>query len=202
MSTTSAYTIGVLDIQGSVEEHMAALKKIGARTVAVKLKTDLNHVDGLIIPGGESTAIGKLLKTYGLISEIKKRSLQPTRPLVIWGTCAGAILLSKKVIGKKPDVLELMDVNVARNAYGRQIDSFRVKVKIPVIGKAPFDAIFIRAPQIRKCSKSVRVLAKYGSRPIMAQQGNLLITTFHPELTSDGRVHKYFLSLVKQYAEK
>lgn len=198
--------IGVLDIQGSVAEHMEVLRKIGLKPRAVKTKRDLNKVSGLIIPGGESTTIGKLLKLYGLDEEIKKRAsqkaLRVTRyPLLsVWGTCAGAILLAKKVGGGMPDVLGLLEIEVERNAYGRQLDSFETEVDAPEIGL--IKAVFIRAPQIKKTSARVKILAEYEGSAIMVRQENLLATTFHTELTDDASVHKYFVSLVQNYAGK
>lgn len=185
--------IGVLDIQGSVEEHLTALKKIGITAVAVKNKKDLEKISGLIIPGGESTTIGKLMKRYGLDKEIQKRtSTRFYRPLVIWGTCAGAILLSNE--------LGLMDIAIERNAYGRQIDSFQTEISVPVLGQRKVPAVFIRAPRIKKTSPSIRVLAEYNGEPVMVRQGRLLATMFHPELTTDMRIHRYFVSMTKQYA--
>lgn len=199
--------IGVLDIQGSVEEHLIALKKCGVNPIAVKSAEDLSRVDGLIIPGGESTTIGKLLKRYGLDKEIKLRASAPYIPhstfhiLTIWGTCAGAILLAKKIIGKKPDgILGLMDVEIERNAYGRQLDSFETEISAPVLGAKKIPAVFIRAPRVKRAFKKAKVLAEYNGEPVMVEEENLLITTFHPELTDDIRIHKYFLELTKKYA--
>jgi 5'-phosphate synthase pdxT subunit len=200
----SKITIGVLDIQGSVEEHLEMLKKIGLVPVAVKNKDDLDKVDGLIMPGGESTVIGKLLKRYGLDEEIKKRAelKNGSRPLTIWGTCAGAIFMAKEVLNQKPQDLELMDISISRNAYRRQVDSFKTGLKIKILGEKPFPAIFIRAPQINKASLKAKTLAEYGGKPIMIQQNNLLVTTFHPELTTDSRVHEYFIKMTEFYASK
>lgn len=197
-------TIGVLDIQGSVEEHLSALKKIGAQTVSVKTRRALDGVDGLIIPGGESTTIGKLLKRYRLDVEIRNRASMTMRhapgaykPLTVWGTCAGAILLAKKVSQRKPDTIGIMDIAVKRNAYGRQLESFETELRI-FNTKVP--ALFIRAPQVEKTSREVEILAQYAGKPVMVRQGNLLATMFHPELTADSTVHRYFVSLVKNYA--
>lgn len=209
--------IGVLDIQGSVEEHIKMLKKLGVRHIAVKTKQDLDKADGLIIPGGESTTIGKLMKKCGLDKEIRKRASlhstlvrrssksvggfhTPHSPLTIWGTCAGAILLAKKVYNRQPNTLGLMDIEIERNAYGRQIDSFETDIKISAAGSKRFRAIFIRAPRIKKGSSNITVLAKYQRQPIMVRQDNLLATMFHPELTSDPAVHRYFIRLTKEYA--
>lgn len=188
--STSSVQIGVLDIQGSVAEHFAALKKIGVEPIAVKTKKDLCRVDGLIIPGGESTTIGRLMKKYGLDREIRNRAAHSS--LTIWGTCAGAILLA--------DLLSLMDVKIERNAYGRQIESFETTISVPKLGRRKISAIFIRAPRVKKASLKVKVLAEYGGEPVMIQQENLLATMFHPELTEDTRVHQYFVSMIKHYA--
>lgn len=194
--------IGVLDIQGSVEEHMAMLKKLGVKSMGVKTKEDLAKIDGLILPGGESTTIGKLLKKYGLAEEIKKRAkahfVRNTKgaPLAVWGTCAGAILLAKKVHSRPPEHLGLMDIEIERNAYGGQLDSFSTEIDVPALGTKKVPAIFIRAPKAKKTSPAVKVLAQYNHSSVMLQQGNLLATMFHPELTSDTRVHKYFISHV------
>lgn len=191
--STGSVQIGVLDIQGSVAEHLAALVKIGVKPVAVKTKKDLDRVDGLIIPGGESTTIGKLMKQCGLDKVIRKRIRNSrTRPLTIWGTCAGAILLA--------DLLSLMDIKIERNAYGRQIESFETTISAPELGKRKIAAIFIRAPRVKKASLKVKVLAEYGGEPVMVRQENLLATMFHPELTEDTRIHQYFISMTEHYA--
>lgn len=190
--------IGVLDIQGSVEEHLYALKKIGILTLSVKTKKALEKVDGLIIPGGESTTIGKLVKKYGFEKIIRKRVLEGS--LSIWGTCAGAILLAKKVYHRPMKGLSLMNIEIERNAYGRQIDSFETHLFLPFLGEKKIPAVFIRAPKIKKASPKVQILAQYAGSPVMLRQKNILATMFHPELTQDLRIHKYFLSLVKHYA--
>lgn len=192
--------IGVLDIQGSVEEHFEALKKLDKarpklriEPILVKKSSDLSGVRGLIIPGGESTTIGKLLKKTGLREEIIKRaqrlkgSKDTFAPLGVWGTCAGAILLSK-------DYLGLMDITVERNAYGRQLDSFETEIEFDG-EKIP--AIFIRAPKIVKIGRGVKVLAKNGGEIVAAVCGKLLVTTFHPELTESLKIHEYFAGLCR-----
>lgn len=192
--------VGVLDIQGSVKEHLAALKKCGTNPIAVKTAKDLARVDGLIIPGGESTTIGKLLKKYGLDKEIRRRALTPhpssLTPFTIWGTCAGAILLAKKITNNHSGSLALMNIEISRNAYGRQLDSFETFINIPKLKIKNFPAIFIRAPRIKKAFKKAKVLAEYNSEPVMVEEGNLLVTTFHPELTDNLRIHKYFLEKI------
>ena len=199
MSTLKSIRAGVLDIQGSVEEHLAALKKCGTNPVAVKNIEDLSRVDGLIIPGGESTTIGKLLKKYGLDKEIRRRTMSGA--LTVWGTCAGAILLAKKILNRKPDSLNLMDIEIIRNAYGRQLDSFETSLNISSLEIKDFPAVFIRAPIIKKAFNKTKVLAEYDGMPVMVEQKNLLATTFHPELTDDLRIHKYFLKLTRKYAK-
>lgn len=197
--------IGILDIQGSVEEHAAALREINVKPVFIKIKRDLDQVSGLIIPGGESTTIGKLLTLYGLDEEIKKRAdiknKSNKKPLSVWGTCAGAILLAKKVVGRKPNILGLMDIEIERNAYGRQLDSFETKIYVSGIENETVPAVFIRAPKVKKASGKVKILAKHNNDPILLRQENLLISTFHPELTSDRRIHKYFMLITKEYAK-
>jgi pyridoxal 5'-phosphate synthase pdxT subunit len=191
--------IGVLDIQGSVEEHVRSLKKIGVEVVYVKKPEDLKDIKGLIIPGGESTTIGKLMRRFGLRNEIEKRV---KKGMCIWGTCAGAILLAKKIAGKQQaDSLKLADIEIERNAYGRQIDSFETKIKFDFGDKNPnykdVSAVFIRAPRIVKIGKGVKVLAKYKDEIVAARDGQFLVTTFHPELTDDTKVHEYFSKMSK-----
>ncbi len=188
--------IGVLALQGDFAEHIAMLKKLKVDAVEVRLPEHLKGLDGLIIPGGESTTIGKLATDYGLIEPLREFGQQHA----IWGTCAGAIFLSKDASRNQP-LLNLMDIKVERNAFGRQVDSFEADLDIPelkaVTGKdAPYHAVFIRAPIIESVENGAKVLATAGDRHIVAaQQGHLLATSFHPELTGDSRFHEYFLSL-------
>jgi 5'-phosphate synthase pdxT subunit len=161
----------------------------------VRLPEHLERLDGLIIPGGESTTIGKVAKRWGLLDPLHAFA-QSGRP--VWGTCAGMILMAKEVVDGKPDqpLLGLMDVTVHRNAFGRQVDSFEADLEIPALGEKPFHAIFIRAPFVERVGKEVEVLAQLeDGTAVAAQQGNLLVTAFHPELTDDDRFHRYFLSL-------
>lgn len=185
--------IGVLAFQGSVREHLAMLKRCRAKAQEVRSLKDLKEVDALIIPGGESTTIGKLLKTSGLDKEMKRRV---KKGFPIYGTCAGAILMAKKAHGKEPDILKIMDIEVERNAYGRQKESFTTKIDVPIMKKRNIPAVFIRAPKINKVGKKVKILAKREGEIVLAQQGNLLISTFHPEMTDDTSIHTYFLSLL------
>lgn len=179
-------------MQGDFREHLVALKKLGVEGCGVRTVEDLEKVDGLIIPGGESTAIAKLLEKSGLFSEIKKHGQDG---LPIYGTCAGAILLAKEIINYK-SYLGLIDIAVRRNAYGRQIDSFEADINIKKIGA--FHAVFIRAPIIERVGSRVEVLAEHDGVPAMAQQGNILVSSFHPELTNDLRIHEYFLKLIER----
>ena len=189
--------IGVLALQGSFAEHQTMLRRIGAEVLQVRLPAQLDGLDGLIIPGGESTTIGKLAVTFGLIEPLRR--FAASHP--VWGTCAGAILLSRDAQRHQP-LLGVMDITIERNAFGRQVDSFEADLPVPALSdpKRPFHAVFIRAPLIETTGKGVEVLARLpngrASRIVAAQQGRLLATSFHPELTNDNRFHRYFLSLV------
>ena len=188
--------IGVLALQGDFAEHITMLKKLNVEASEVRLPEQLNGLDGLIIPGGESTTIGKLAVAYGLMEPLKKFGEQHA----IWGTCAGAIFLSKDVSRDQP-LLGLMDIKVKRNAFGRQVDSFETDLDIPELKQAtgsdsPYHAVFIRAPIIESVDGDAKILASVSDgRIVAAQQGHLLATSFHPELTGDTRFHEYFLSL-------
>jgi 5'-phosphate synthase pdxT subunit len=183
--------VGVLSLQGAVEEHLEMIKRCGLEGIKVKTVGDLVKVDRLIIPGGESTTIGKLAKIYGLDREISKRGREG---MPIFGTCAGMILLANKVIGNEQIRFNLIDISVERNAFGRQVDSFEVDLKIEDFSGKPFKAVFIRAPYIKKAGREVEVLAEFKGKIVMARQKNIIVSSFHPELTEDLRVHKYFLS--------
>jgi pyridoxal 5'-phosphate synthase pdxT subunit len=187
--------IGVLALQGDFAEHQVMLEKLGTEVVQVRLARQLDGLDGLIIPGGESTTIGKLATEFGLMEPLRQFGLDHA----IWGTCAGAIFLSKDARRKQP-LLGLMDIVVERNAFGRQVDSFEVNLSIPALDKVganpPFHAVFIRAPLIESVGKGVEVLSSLeNGRIVAAQQGRLLATSFHPELTQDDRFHRYFMEL-------
>ncbi len=190
--------IGVLALQGDFREHVQMLQRMGVDTVEVRLPRDLLEVDGLIIPGGESTTIGKLLVTFNMMDDLRTRALNG---FPIYGTCAGAIVLSKDVRGLAADqpLIGVMDTTIQRNAFGRQVDSFEADLSIPVLGECPFRAVFIRAPVIERVGPEVEVLARLPDDTIVAaQQGNLLVTAFHPELTDDLRFHRYFVQLVER----
>jgi 5'-phosphate synthase pdxT subunit len=187
--------IGVLAIQGDFAEHIVMLRRLSVETAEVRLPAHLNGLDGLIIPGGESTTIGKLSEDFGLLEPLRKFS----RVHAVWGTCAGAIFLSKDARRNQP-LLGLMDITVERNAFGRQVDSFEADLDITAVKKTaskegPFHAVFIRAPIIEAVHGEARVLCSLvDGRIVAAQQGKLLATSFHPELTTDTRFHEYFLA--------
>ena len=191
--------VGVLALQGDFAEHLAFLRRLGAEGFEVRMPSHLDDIDALIIPGGESTTIGKLALAFELLEPL--RTFGQTRP--IWGTCAGAIFLSKDSL-ERQHLLGLMDITVERNAFGRQADSFESDIHVAVLedAKTPFPAIFIRAPLITRVGPGVDVVAHLPNNKddgiiIAAKQGHFLATSFHPELTGDDRFHRYFLSLIK-----
>jgi 5'-phosphate synthase pdxT subunit len=188
--------IGVLALQGAFIEHIKMLRQLGVEAVEVRLPADLVGLDGLIIPGGESTTIGKLAVEFGLIKPL--HDFAETHPT--WGTCAGMIFLAKDLGKDKQPILGLMDIHVDRNAFGRQIDSFQTDLTIAELsGDYPFPAIFIRAPVVTAADDDVVVLSRLDDGRIVAvQQGHLLATAFHPELTDDLRFHQYFLNLIRK----
>jgi 5'-phosphate synthase pdxT subunit len=186
--------IGVLAIQGDFAEHIVMLKRLGVQTAEVRLPAHLAGLDGLIMPGGESTTIGKLAVDYDLMEPLREFGKQHA----IWGTCAGAIFLSKDARRDQP-LLGIMDITVERNAFGRQVDSFEEDLDIPELGQgAPYHAIFIRAPIIESVQGTAKILSRLpDGRIVAAQQGKLLATSFHPELTQDYRFHDFFLTLAR-----
>jgi len=185
--------IGVLALQGAFIEHIAVLRRLGVEAIPVRLPQELEGLDGLVIPGGESTAIGRLLKRWDLIPELERRI---ANGLPVLGTCAGMILLARDVIGLDGYSLRAMDIKVRRNAFGRQVDSFEADLNIPVLGKPPFHAVFIRAPLIEGVGPGVEVLAQLpDGTAVAAREGNIVVAAFHPELVADTRFHAYFLSL-------
>lgn len=190
--------VGVLALQGDFFEHQKFLESLSVHTEQVRLPADLNGLDGLIIPGGESTTIGKLAVDFNLMVPLRKFA----QDHVVWGTCAGSIFLSKDARRIQP-LLEVMDIKVERNAFGRQVDSFETDLDIPVFNifskdNPPFHAIFIRAPLIEEVGSSVDILAKLPNGKIVAaKQDKWLATSFHPELTNDDRFHRYFLEMIR-----
>lgn len=190
--------IGVLALQGDFAEHLQALRRIGVETVEVRLPEHLEGLSGLILPGGESTTIGKLAEAYHLMEPLRQFGTERA----MWGTCAGAIFLAKDIHRPQP-LLGLMDIVVARNAFGRQINSFEAGVRIPALAdldedNPPFPVVLIRAPVIESVFGQAEVLASLDDgRIVAARQGRLLATSFHPELTGDDRLHRYFLKLAE-----
>jgi len=187
--------IGVLAAQGAFVEHVAALRKLNLDAAEVRLPRDLEEVDGLIIPGGESTTISRLMLAYDLTSEIR-RLIQNGLP--VYGTCAGMIMMAKNVVdGDGVEPLRAMDITVRRNAFGRQLDSFETDLPIEALGGKPFHAVFIRAPLIESVGDGVKILSRLEDDTIVAaRQGALLVSSFHPELTDDLRFHQYFVDIV------
>jgi len=188
--------IGVLALQGDFIEHIRILRSLGAETVEVRLPDDLHGLSGLIIPGGESTTIGKLANSYQLWEPLREFAARKA----IWGTCAGMILLAKD-IGIRQSLLGVMEIEVQRNAFGRQLDSFVADINVPVLEEGdvrPFPAVFIRAPKLIAAGGKAKVIATLADgTAVAAQEGKWLVTAFHPELTADNRFHRYFLSLVE-----
>ncbi|MTI82054.1 MAG: pyridoxal 5'-phosphate synthase glutaminase subunit PdxT [Firmicutes bacterium] len=193
MSTT---TIGVLALQGAFIEHEKSLQVCGAETRQIRLPEQLKGLDGLVIPGGESTTMGKLLMAYELLQPIKEMAKEG---IPIFGTCAGMIMLAKEIVNSNQTSLSLMDIVVERNAFGRQVESFEADISVSEFGEEPYNAVFIRAPYIVSASPGVKIMASYDEKIILARQNNFLTAAFHPELTEDLRLHKYFLEMVTSY---
>ncbi len=184
-------TVGVLSLQGSFAEHLQKIEAIGGvRPKEVKTAEDLAQIDSLIIPGGESTTIGKLLKIFEMDKVIMQRAEQG---MPIWGTCAGMILIAKEIAGEAPH-LPLMDISVRRNAYGSQLDSFKASMRIRQVSEEEIPLVFIRAPWAEKAGAGVEVLAEHEQKIIAARQGSLLATAFHPELTDNTMFYEYFIT--------
>ena len=185
--------VGVLALQGDFAEHLAMLARLGVETQAVRLPGELEGLDALILPGGESTTIGQLAERWGLLEPLRAFGQEKA----MWGTCAGAILMSQDV-GRAQPLLGLMEMRVARNAFGRQVASFEADIAVKELGDVPFHAVFIRAPLIDSVWGQAREVACLADgRIVAARQGKLLATSFHPELTGDERFHRYFLEMVK-----
>jgi 5'-phosphate synthase pdxT subunit len=188
--------VGVLALQGTFIEHIDILRQLGVEAPPIRLPCELGTLDGLIIPGGESTTMLRLMESFGLIEPIRDMA---RNGLPIWGTCAGMILLVKDVSNYEMETLRLMDAKVKRNAFGSQVDSFEVDLEIPLVGEEPFHAVFIRAPIIEEARPSVEILSRFADGTIVAiRQDRLLACAFHPEFTDDLRFHDYFLNIVRQ----
>jgi len=190
--------VGVLALQGAFIEHQAILENLGAQVIQVRLPRELDGLDGLVIPGGESTTISKLAVAFGLMEPLRTFARQHA----VWGTCAGAIFLAKDAQRDQP-LLEMMDITVERNAFGRQVDSFVTSLEVPALNEIdpdnrPFPAVFIRAPRIVATNGTTQILAKLpGGQIVAARQGHWLATAFHPELSGDDRFHRYFLEMIR-----
>lgn len=185
--------IGVLALQGAFIEHIEIFSRLGAEITAVRLPGQLKGLDGMVIPGGESTTIMKLMSNFCLITPLRKLI---RNGLPVWGTCAGMICLANRICDSGLKTLGVIDMQVRRNAFGRQVDSFEVDLPVPALGEKPFSAVFIRAPIIENVGTQVEVLAALKGKAVAARQGNLLATAFHPELTDDIRFHSYFIKIV------
>ncbi len=191
--------IGVLDLQGAVIEHVLSLEAVRAEAVRVKHVGELEGLQGLIVPGGESTTIGRLAREYGFIDAIRRKAAEG---MTVWGTCAGLILLAKEIrdgIPGQPS-LSLLDVAAVRNGFGRQVDSFEVDLEVKGIGGRPFRAVFIRAPYIQQVGSGVEVLSEFEGKIVAVRQGRFLATAFHPELSGDARIHRYFAEMAAEAA--
>jgi 5'-phosphate synthase pdxT subunit len=186
--------IGVLAMQGAVEEHLAMLSRLpNVKAKAIKNAKQLHAVDGIILPGGESTTISKLMNEFGIMAPLKEQIQQG---LPVWGTCAGMILLAKNIVGENTNHLGVMDIHVRRNAYGSQLDSFVSNQVVLEICDAPLRLVFIRAPWVEKVGGGVEVLATIDNQIVAARQKNMMVTSFHPELTGDTKVHEYFVQSI------
>jgi len=197
MGEGTKVVIGVLALQGDVREHIDAVRKAGAEAVPVRTREEIERVDGLIIPGGESTTVGKLLDRFGLMDAVRR---MPAACKPIFGTCTGMILLAKEVenSAREQPRLCLMDVTVRRNAFGRQVDSFEEDIPVQGIEGGPVRAVFIRAPFVSEVHEGVEVLAEFQGHPVLVREGDLLAAAFHPELTDDVRVHRMFIEMVEK----
>jgi 5'-phosphate synthase pdxT subunit len=188
--------IGVLALQGDVREHVAAVEAIGGADVAaVRTPEEIGTLDGLILPGGESTTIGKLMDRWGIDEAIRERHGQG---MAVFGTCAGMILLAKRIEDSEQLRLGLMDLTVRRNAFGRQVDSFETDLDVPRLGEAPLRAVFIRAPLVTETGPEVETWAEVPEGVVLARQGRCIAASFHPELTGDLRIHRLFLDMASE----
>ena len=187
--------VGVLAVQGAFIEHSHALERVGLQSVEVRLPEQLDHVDGLIIPGGESTTIVQLIDIYKFRDSLKAKS---NNGFPIWGTCAGMIVMASQLTDKRPDPLKLMDIVVTRNAFGRQVDSFEADINVAGMNDGPFRAVFIRAPIVTEVGRDVEILSQLDNgNAVAVRQENLLATAFHPELTNDSRMHLLFAKMIE-----
>ncbi len=189
----SIKTVGVLAMQGAFHKHCMMIEKLGASAIEVRTVEDIKKINGLIIPGGESTVMSKLLDRNGLIEPLRKRALAG---MPIFGTCAGMIMLAREVDDFDLPLPGLMDIAVHRNAYGRQLESFEANFPVKGLKEPPFSGIFIRAPKVTRCGDNVEILAEYEDVPVLVRENQFLGASFHPELTGDSRIHLLFLSMI------
>lgn len=196
ISTTAGPNVGVLALQGAFARHVEAIEELGATAVEIRKPEQLNGLDGLIIPGGESTTMAKLMTAFDLVEPLAELLADG---LPVFGTCAGMILLSSHIADGHDDQLcfGVLDLSVKRNGYGRQIDSFEIDLLVDEIGSQPIRAVFIRAPKVEKAGADVEVLAAIDDSPVLCRQGRALVTAFHPELTEDTRLHQLFLDTIR-----
>lgn len=189
--------IGVLALQGAVSEHLEMLRRCGCKGIPVKESSELSEIKGLILPGGESTTVGKLMERFDFLKKLKALG---EKGFPIYGTCTGLILLGKNIKNGEKDqpTLELIDIDVKRNGFGRQSESFEAPVKVSEFGSEPFPGVFIRAPFIEKVGEGVKVLAKFEDKIVAVRKDNILATAFHPELTDDERFHQYFIDMIRR----
>ncbi|MBE0417421.1 MAG: pyridoxal 5'-phosphate synthase glutaminase subunit PdxT [Coriobacteriia bacterium] len=187
--------VGVLALQGAFREHIVTLESLGVHATAIRIPSQLAELNGLVIPGGESTAIARLMVSYGFYEPIRQHH---DAGLAVWGTCAGAILIAREILDAVPgqESLGIMDITVRRNAFGRQVDSFEADLDFAHLEDGPFRGVFIRAPWIEELGPDVEPLASHDGRVVAARQGDLMATAFHPELTGDPRVHRFFVEQV------
>ncbi|HKK47909.1 MAG TPA: pyridoxal 5'-phosphate synthase glutaminase subunit PdxT [Alkalispirochaeta sp.] len=188
-------TVGVIAFQGDFSKHISVFRELGADPRPVRRPDELVGLDGLVIPGGESTTIGMLMQRFGVLDAV--RAAHAARTLPIMGTCAGAILLAQRITGSDQVRLGLIDMEIERNAYGRQVDSFEASLMVPALGTEPVTGVFIRAPRISTVGPTVSVLARFEESPVVIQAGSLLALSFHPELTGDYRIHDHFLHMIR-----
>lgn len=186
--------IGVLALQGDVVEHLRAMRESNVDALPVKTLDDLARIDGLVIPGGESTTVMKLLDRFELAEPVIARTREG---MPLWGTCMGMIVIARDVTGTQQPTLDLMDISVRRNAFGRQNESAEISLAIPALGDKPFPAVFIRAPWVERAGGAVETLGERDGHAVMVRQDNMLATAFHPELSGDRRVHEYFIRMVR-----
>ncbi len=186
--------IGVLALQGAFREHMKCLERIGVQGKLIKGNNDLDGIDGIILPGGESTAMGKMLVDFNMQQYLSDRI---SSGLPVWGTCAGMILLAKKIDGRDKGHLKVMDIDVKRNAYGRQLGSFVTEKMVPNLSNTPVPLVFIRAPYISSIGSDVEILCEIDENIVAAREGHMLATSFHPELTNDESFHRYFVKMIE-----